>query len=80
MTELKDEVKYKVLLRGKDYDVYVKLSSSPMTTIRFVYNKTTLERQVFLPSDIDENDIYRILTISVKDAITKYNAKMKYKR
>ena len=71
------EVLHHVQIRGREYDVYVKNSISPITTLRFNYNKTELDHQVFLPDDLSDQDINRILTDTVKKAIHNYNRKMR---
>ena len=64
---------HKVLYRNKDIDVYVRDSSGPMTTFRFVYNKTNLENQIYLPDDLSEQDYNILLSENVKRAVAKYN-------
>lgn len=74
------ETCYKVQLRLKEYDVYVKDSSTSFTTIRFKYDKCTLYKDVFLPDNMDYSDTYRILQMALKDRIYAYNKVKDFKR
>ena len=74
------EIIYNITLRNKEYEVHVRNSSTPITTFWFIYNKTKLEYQVYLPDEISDNDIRRVLTQSVKRQIQIYNKKKKARR
>ena len=67
---------HKVLLRRKEYDVYVKDEITQMTTIRFIYNKTNIYKEVFIPDDISDQKYNRILTEAVRIAIKDYNRRI----
>ena len=71
---------HKVLLRRKEYDVYVKDEITQMTTIRFIYNKTNIYKEVFIPDDISDQKYNRILTEAVRIAIKDYNRRIRNKK
>ena len=71
---------YSVLLRKKSYDVHVRDSSGPMTTLWFIYNKTNIYKEVFIPDDISDQKYNRILTEAVRIAIKDYNRRIRNKK
>lgn len=69
-----------VVIRGRNVDTYIRDSISPMTTLRFQYNKTNIVRSIYLPTDIDEQNYDRIVTEAVKKGIYEYNKSMKARK
>lgn len=71
---------YKIMLRGKEYDVLVNDSCSPDTTIEFKYDNCTIIKDVYLADDITDEERYSILQNAIKNAIHEYNSKRYRKR
>lgn len=71
---------YKIMLRGKEYNVLVNDSASPNTTIEFKYDNCTIIKDIYLAGDISNEERYLILQNIIKSAAHEYNKKRYRKR
>lgn len=66
---------YKILLRKKEYDVYVEDSGVNDTIMWFKYDNTRLLCDVYLPDNLEFQEINEVLTEMVRISIRQYNRK-----
>lgn len=70
------EMIYKIPLRKKEYDVIVEDSAGPSTIMWFKYCNTKMVDDVYIPEELEYQEIIHILTEKVKTNIKKYNHRM----
>lgn len=71
---------FRIKIRKKEYDVLVRYSDTPSTTIEFKYDNCNLTKDVYLEDNITAERRYILLQAAIKDRIHEYNSMRYHKR